>query len=81
MEQLFFVGKAYLKINSLAKTPLHEFRVVEGSGLWAPGFSVPSIILADLLGNTCLLARVQKVMVCDLWLVDFDQPSWTRITL
>ena len=25
------------------------------------GFSVPSIILADLLGNTCLLARVQKV--------------------
>jgi len=29
------------------------------------GFSVPSIILADLLGNTCLLARVQKVMVCD----------------
>ena len=29
------------------------------------GFSVPSIILADLLGNTCLLARVQKAMVCD----------------
>ena len=36
------------------------------------GFSVPSIILADLLGNTCLLARVQKVMVCDSWLVDLD---------
>ena len=36
------------------------------------GFSVPSIILEDLLGNTCLLARVQKVMVCDSWLVDFD---------
>ena len=30
------------------------------------------IILADLLENTCLLHRVQKVMVCDLWLVDFD---------
>ena len=29
------------------------------------GFSVPSIILADLLRNTCLLVRVQKVMVCD----------------
>ena len=29
------------------------------------GFSVPSIILADLVGNTCLLARVQKVMVYD----------------
>ena len=29
-------------------------------------------ILADLLRNTCLLAWVQKVMVCDLWLVDFN---------
>ena len=36
------------------------------------GFSVLSIILVDLLGNTCLLARVQKVMVCDSWLVDLD---------
>ena len=36
------------------------------------GFSVPSIVLADLLGNTCLLARVQKVIVCDSGLVDFD---------
>ena len=26
------------------------------------GFSVPSIILADLLGNRCLGERVQKVM-------------------
>ena len=33
MEQLFFVGKAYLKINSLVKTPLHEFMAVERSGL------------------------------------------------
>ena len=31
-------------------------------------FFVPSIILADLLGNTCLLARVQKVMVYDWWI-------------
>ena len=26
---------------------------------------------ADLLGNRRLLQRVQKVMICDLWLVDF----------
>ena len=37
MKQLFFAGKAYLKINSLVKTPLHEFMAVERSGLWAPG--------------------------------------------
>ena len=36
MEQLFFAGKAYLKINSLVKTPLREFMAVESSGLWAP---------------------------------------------
>ena len=36
------------------------------------GFSVLSIILADLLGNRCSFQRVQKVMVCTLWLVDFD---------
>ena len=36
MEQLFFAGKAYVKINSLVKTPLHEFMAVERSGLWAP---------------------------------------------
>ena len=32
----FFAGKAYLKINSLVKLPLHEFMVVGRSGLWAP---------------------------------------------
>ena len=37
MEQLFFAGKPYLKINSLVKMPLHEFMAVERSGLWAPG--------------------------------------------
>ena len=36
MEQLFSAGKAYLKINSLVKTPLHEFMAVERAGLWAP---------------------------------------------
>ena len=36
MEQLFFAGNAYLKINSLVKKPLHEFMAVERSGLWAP---------------------------------------------
>ena len=36
MEQLFFAGKAYLKINSLVKTPLDEFMAVERSGLWPP---------------------------------------------
>ena len=39
MEQLFFAGKAYLKINSFVKTPLHEFMAVERSGLWAPDFT------------------------------------------
>ena len=33
----FFAEKAYLKINSLVKTPLPEFMLVARSGLWAPG--------------------------------------------
>ena len=38
MEQLFFAGKASLKINSLVKKPLHEFMAVErGYGLLARG--------------------------------------------
>ena len=32
---------------------------------WHLYFSLPSIILADLLGNRNLLKRVQRVMVCD----------------
>ena len=35
-QQLFFAGKAYLKVNSLVKTPLHEFMAVARSGLRAP---------------------------------------------
>ena len=31
-------------------------------------FSVPSIILTDLLGKRCSLEQVQKVMVCDWWI-------------
>ena len=34
---VIFRGKAYLKINSLVKTLLHEFMAVARSGLWAPG--------------------------------------------
>ena len=30
------------------------------------------LILADLLGNESFLQRVRQVIVCDLWLVDFD---------
>ena len=40
MEQLFSAGRAYLKINSLVKTSLHEFMAVERSGLWAPVLSM-----------------------------------------
>ena len=47
-----------------------EIRWIELCALQILGFSVPSIILADLLENKCLLARVQKVMVCDSGLVD-----------
>ena len=59
---------------------------------WGLRFLLPSITLADFLGNRSLLQRVQlkasleqfyifnyaaegqqeQVMVCDLWLVDFD---------
>ena len=36
------------------------------------GFSVLSIILADLLGNRCSFQRVQMVTIFNLELVDFD---------
>ena len=35
---------------------------------WRLHFLLPSIILTALLGNKTLLKRVQKVMVCDLWI-------------
>ena len=39
---------------------------------WSLRFSLPSIILADLLGHRTLLKQVQKVIVCDLWLVNWN---------
>ena len=42
---------------------------------WRLRFSLPSTILdilAELVENTTLLRRAQKVIVCDLWLVDND---------
>ena len=52
MEQLFFAGKAYLKINSLVKTPLHEFMAVERSGLWAPGCHEYLPVIGENLDKT-----------------------------
>ena len=58
MEQLFFAGKAYLKINSLVKTLLHEFKAVEHSGLWAPG--VVSSIQVEAFSLTHYLFFYEK---------------------
>ena len=58
-QQSFFAGKAYLKINSLVKTPLHEFMAVARSGLWAPGSryenATPNLcwVFCALLGDLC----------------------------
>ena len=48
---------ANLKRNSLYRA----VRFAKFEGIW--GFSILSILLVDLLGNTCLLARAQKVLV------------------
>ena len=65
-QQSFFAGKAYLKIDSLVKTPLHEFMAVARSGLWAPGLVVsfaaaqarvtqcPQHCMLGALRNSCL---------------------------
>ena len=68
MEQLFFAGKAYLKINSLVKTPLHEFMAVERSGLWAPGFTYNQKCVCEGLSKissnfTLHLIKVGKLKV------------------
>ena len=39
---------------------------------WCLRFLLLSIMLVDLLGKRTLHKQVQKVMVCDLWLVDFN---------
>ena len=49
----------------LAERYYSEIRCIALCVLHVLGFSVPPIILADLLGNSCSLAQVQKVMVCD----------------
>ena len=53
------IGWYYCQIHCIAQRVFLKFEGILG-------FSVPSIIFADLLGNTFLVERVQKVMVCDL---------------
>ena len=60
-----------LKLKSVTAL-LKETRIPKFKSFGRLRFSLPSIISAHLLGNRSLLQRVQKVMVCDLWLVDFD---------
>ena len=54
MEQLFFAGKGYLKINSHVKTPLPEFMAVERSGLWAPVLILIPIFIIVIVVLFCL---------------------------
>ena len=56
MEQLFFAGKAYLKINSLVKTPLHEFMTVELYGLYIYGLLTKPI--SDIRSNNTRRKRL-----------------------
>ena len=60
-------GYAFLDLQRFLKT-----RELWSSKVnWSLRFSLLSIILADLLGQRTLLKRVQKAIVCDLWLADF----------
>ena len=63
MEQLFFAGKAYLKINSLVKTPLHEFMAVERSGLWAPGCTSGYARAFVCVGTLPLLGSFRRTLI------------------
>ena len=47
-----------------------EIRCITLCVLHISGFSVPSIILTDLLGNTCLLAKFKRswFVICDWWI-------------
>ena len=60
-------GYALLDLQRFLKT--HELWSSKAN--WSLRFSLLSIILADLLGQRTLLKRVQKAIVCDLWLADF----------
>ena len=51
-QQSFFAGKAYLKIDSLVKTPLHEFMAVARSELWAPARAQSLCLACQHLGLT-----------------------------
>ena len=60
-------GYTLLDLQRFLKT--HELWSSKAN--WSLRFSLLSIILADLLGQRTLLKRVQKAIVCDLWLADF----------
>ena len=62
-QQSFFAGKAYLKIDSLVKTPLHEFMAVASSGLWAPGLRHPSLPFDSLPYPTHTIRRRVRTYV------------------
>ena len=61
-------GYALLDLQRFLKTR----KLWSSKANWSLRFSLLSIILADLLGQRTLLKRVQKVIVCDLWLADFN---------
>ena len=61
-------GYALLDLQRFLKTR----ELSSSKANWSLRFSLLSIILADLLGQRTLLKRVQKVIVCDLWLADFN---------
>ena len=65
MEQLFFAGKAYLKINSPVKTPLQELMAVERSGLWAPAevrFEFLFILIGLQINNGFFIGQSGRVL-------------------
>ena len=82
MFSLWELNKRWVRLSFLNQLkPSSLYRAVRFANFEGIlGFSVPSIILTDLLGNTCLPARVQKVMVCDSWLVDFDPFCLFRVS-
>ena len=61
-------GYALLDLQRFLKTR----ELSSSKANWSLRFSLLSIILADLLGQKIWLKRVQKVIVCDLWLADFN---------
>ena len=70
-QQSFFAGKAYLKINSLVKTLLHEFMAVARSRLWAPG-CIQSFMLPWKLRKRQLLPVNQNLSSVHFSLAKFQ---------